>query len=45
MKSQLIEMGFDFDWECELSTSDEKYYKHTQQLFNSLFEDGLATKQ
>ena len=45
MKTQLIGMGFDFDWDCELSTSDERYYKHTQQLFKSMLNDGLAKKQ
>ena len=29
MKAQLVEMGFDFDWDRELSTCDPKYYKHT----------------
>jgi len=33
MKGQLVAMGFEFDWDRELSTCDPKYYKHTQQIF------------
>ena len=28
-KEQLKTIGFDFDWDREVSTCDEKYYKHT----------------
>ena len=28
-KQQLIRMGFDFDWDLELSTCQPDYYKHT----------------
>lgn len=30
MSEQLVQMGVDFNWELELATSKEDYYKHTQ---------------
>lgn len=42
MKTQLEEMGFDFDWDRELSTCDPNYYKHTQQIFEAMRKSGLA---
>ena len=38
-------MGFDFDWQCELATSDPAYFKHTQEIFINMFEAGLAYKE
>ena len=39
---QLKMLGFDFDWDRFISTSDPKYYKWTQWIFKRLYEDGLA---
>lgn len=38
-------MGFDFNWEKELSTCDEKYYKHTQKIFKMMRQKGLAYQE
>ncbi|KOB65649.1 Leucyl-tRNA synthetase, partial [Operophtera brumata] len=42
MKTQLVQLGFNFDWEKEISTCDSKYYKWTQFIFLKLLEKGLA---
>ncbi|CAG4978926.1 unnamed protein product [Parnassius apollo] len=42
MKKQLLDLGFNFDWEKEISTCDPCYYKWTQYIFLKLFEKGLA---
>nr|AUG32184.1 t-RNA synthetase, class Ia:Leucyl-tRNA synthetase [Paulinella longichromatophora] len=42
MRSQLDQLGLSIDWERELSTCDEKYYKWTQWLFLQFYEAGLA---
>ena len=39
---QLKNIGFSFDWDREIQTSDPKYYKWTQWIFNQLYQDGLA---
>ena len=39
---QLKNLGFSFDWDKEIQTSDPKYYKWTQWIFNLLYKDGLA---
>ncbi len=41
-KTQLKSLGFSFDWDREVSTSDPSYYKWTQWIFKKLYEDGLA---
>ncbi len=41
-KSQLQKLGLSYDWTRELATSDPKYYKWTQWIFEVLFERGLA---
>lgn len=41
-KSQLLKLGFSFDWSRELSTTDENYYKHTQWIFAQLYRNNLA---
>ena len=39
---QLIELGFDYDWDRVISTSDPSYYKWTQWIFKQLYNDGYA---
>ncbi|HCM88854.1 MULTISPECIES: leucine--tRNA ligase [Vagococcus] len=41
-KRQLNALGFSFDWEREINTTDPSYYKWTQWIFTKLFEKGLA---
>ncbi|HTR49570.1 MAG TPA: leucine--tRNA ligase [Kofleriaceae bacterium] len=41
-KSQLQKLGLSYDWERELATSDPRYYKWTQWIFEQLYERGLA---
>ena len=43
-RSQLKRLGFSFDYDREISTTDPKYYKWTQWIFLKLFEKGLAYK-
>ncbi|MCC6643504.1 leucine--tRNA ligase [Candidatus Peregrinibacteria bacterium] len=41
-KKQLKKLGFTYDWNCEINTTDPSYYKWTQWIFVKLFEAGLA---
>ena len=41
-KQQLKLLGFSYDWDREISTSDPSYYKWTQWIFKKLYEDGFA---
>ncbi len=41
-KNQLKKLGFDYDWDREIRTSDADYYKWTQWIFKLLVNDGLA---
>ncbi len=41
-KKQLEILGFDYDWDREINTTDPKYYKWTQWIFLKLLEKGLA---
>lgn len=43
-KEQMKSIGFSFDWDREINTTDPKYYKWTQLIFQKLFEKGLAYK-
>ena len=40
--SQLKKIGFSFDWDRVVDTTDENYYKWTQWIFLKMFEHGLA---
>ncbi len=44
-RRQLKELGFSYDWDREVDTTDPKYYKWTQWIFLKLFENGLAYEQ
>ena len=43
-KGQLHALGYSFDWEREINTTDPNYYKWTQWIFLKLFHAGLAYK-
>lgn len=40
--SQLKELGFDYDWDRVIATSDPSFYKWTQWIFKQLYKDGYA---
>ncbi len=40
--NQLKELGFDYDWDRVVATSDPSFYKWTQWIFKGLFLDGYA---
>ena len=40
--AQLKMLGFSYDWDRQVSTSDPSYYKWTQWIFKKLYEDGYA---
>ena len=42
MKSQLQSLGFSYDWDREINTSQPDYYKHEQAMFIDFFNAGLA---
>lgn len=44
-RRQMEEMGFSFDWDRLIDTTDPSYYKWTQWIFIKLFQNGLAEKQ
>ena len=44
-KAQMKRLGFSFDWDREVDTTDPEYYKWTQWIFTKLFEKGLAHKE
>ena len=39
---QLKELGFDYDWDKVIATSDPSFYKWTQWIFRELYKDGYA---
>ena len=45
MKDQLKKLDLDLDWERELATCDEQYYRYQQELFIDLYNAGLAYKK
>lgn len=45
MRTNLKRMGFSYDWDRELATCDEDYYKWNQWIFKQMMERGLAYKK
>ena len=41
-KRQIKMLGFSYDWDREINTTDERYYKWTQWIFLQLYHKGLA---
>lgn len=41
-RAQIQKLGLSYDWDREINTTDEHYYKWTQWIFTVLFERGLA---
>ncbi|MCB1213414.1 MAG: class I tRNA ligase family protein, partial [Chlamydiia bacterium] len=41
-RRQLKSLGYAYDWDREVATSDSRYYKWTQWIFSVLYEKGLA---
>ena len=45
MKSQLKKLGLSIDWDREISTCSEEYYKHQQKIFLDLYDKGLVYRK
>ena len=45
MKRQLKLMGLSIDWDLEISTCDESYYKHQQEIFIDFYNKGFVKKK
>ena len=41
-REQIKALGFSYDWDREIATSDPSYYKWTQWIFKQLYDKGLA---
>ncbi|WP_125764875.1 leucine--tRNA ligase [Companilactobacillus hulinensis] len=41
-KRQINSLGFSYDWDREVQTTDPKYYKWTQWIFEQMYKKGLA---
>ena len=44
-KNQMKSIGFSFDWDREINTTDPDYYKWTQWIFIQMYKRGLAYKK
>ena len=44
-KRQINQLGFSYDWEREINTTDPNYYKWTQWIFLQLYNQGLAYQE
>ena len=45
MRNQLKMLGLSIDWDLEISTCDEEYYKHQQELFIDFYNNGLVSRK
>ena len=45
MKEQLKLLGLSIDWDLEISTCNEDYYKHQQELFIDFYNHGLVSRK
>ena len=45
MKNQLKMLGLSIDWDLEISTCDENYYKHQQELFIDFYNQGIVSRK
>ena len=45
MEEQLRQLGATYDWDYEVKTNEEEYYKWTQWVFLKLYEKGLAYRK
>ena len=45
MKTQLKMLGLSINWDLEISTCDENYYKHQQELFIDFYNLGLVSRK
>ena len=45
MRSQLKMLGLSIDWDLEISTCNEEYYKHQQELFIDFYTLGLISRK
>ena len=45
MKRQLKMLGLSIDWDLEVSTCDELYYKHQQELFIDFYNKGFVSRK
>ena len=45
MKNQLKLLGLSIDWDLEISTCDQSYYKHQQELFIDFYNNGLVSRK
>ena len=45
MRKQLKMLGLSIDWDLEISTCNEDYYKHQQELFIDFYNQGLVSRK
>ena len=45
MKRQLKMLGLSIDWKLEISTCDEDYYRHQQEIFLDFYSQGLIFRK
>ena len=45
MKSQLQKLGLSIDWDREISTCSQDYYKHQQEIFIDFYNNGLVKRR
>ena len=45
MKRQLKQLGLSIDWDREISTCSDDYYKHQQKIFLDLYDKGLVYRK